>query len=907
MIIEAIVVLGLLVYMLTETSWYGNNRAGVTTTLSNIQDAFANSDISDWGPRYKQALNNLGKKAFDAFKMRGVRPTLRSFNKASRGYDKLMDIMRQTKIKPSGRVLSLCCGRGGWEQVIASNPPITHITSVTLGPGPGHEGHEAFTKIHFPGREKIRVLYGDARQFPVAAHDTLLFDGGESHSDADIEEARFYSLFYNVVMRQINSQTKHFVLKVLTPTSPRIQKLLEEIQRMTGRGALYRSCHSRLSTMELYFVSTGIAPVKGRAYSLLQSVMIQGRENKILKPRNYDLGFTFSREKIEPKTIPLLKPLDMTESVNELGPPLPEQGLEFNHWETAGVYPFGSQGSTAMKYNRYAMCVLRRLLSTVPGFDHWKTTDTTPTGFLGVFNKKVDMAPKENHKYEQHLVQIYEGLAHHFLKMGFSFRELDWTEVLHQANKQGAPGIIDTQFENVGQFLSQPNWVKRVLHVRQNLEKGKPIGGVFNTIGKREKKLSPHEMKGSRMVAYLPIATRLLELKLFGKLLELTKPAINHFGVGGLGLHDLGMRVEETWQGHAVSDDIAGFDTRIGLYFLSLENHFIRLLGGNETHTLMYRLYAYPHILVPMTSEFTRSQLLKGRGQRMSGTNVTYSMNTITRICVCLLQYAVANNIPINELHQWTLKIMKSNAELQGVVSGDDASFSGPFEKITALSNTAHVLEEVGMPRKDIPLNIPSPVVSKIEDVDFCSHHYEKITYYDAETGRTTHRYMPTRDLTQIIAKSTIKIGGKDASLDDMAWLSAQGNNLLVNYAHLRTARAVGFGYKAIVNPNALLCDTGGFLRPTPWMQPGDILNVTNKILFGESTHYPVEGFRVHSWKHVGFLKPKREKVYDQDTFSAGRAYWRSKLRHDIANSISELNTGGDITVLDNWRRQELT
>nr|QPZ88370.1 NS5-like protein [Wuhan aphid virus 1] len=906
MIIETVVVLGLLLYLLLNGT-FGNNRAGVTVTLDAVQEAFASSDISEWGPRYKRALNNLGKKAFDIFKMRGVRPTLRSFNKASRGYDKLMDILRQTKIKPTGRVLSLCCGRGGWEQVIANNPPVIHITSVTLGPGPGHEGHEAFTKIHFPGREKIRVLYGDARQFPVSTHDVLLFDGGESHTDAELEEARFYSLFYNVVMRQINSNTKHFVLKILTPTSPRIQRLLEEIQRMTGRGALFRSCHSRLSTLELYFVSTAPAPVKARATALLKDIVEQGKMNKVLQAQNYDLGFTFSREKIEPKTIPLLKPLDMTESIRELGPPLPEQGMEFNHWETSGVYPFGSQGSTAMKYNRYAMCVLRRLLSTVPGFDHWKTTDTTPKGFLGVFNKKVDMAPRENHKYERHLVEIYEGLAHHFLRSGFRFRELDWTEVLKQANKQGAPGIIDTQFENVGQFLSTPDWVKRVLEARKALEKGKPIGGIFNTIGKREKKLSPHEMKGSRMVAYLPIATRLLELKLFGKLLELTKPTINHFGVGGMGLHDLGMRVQEIWQGHAVSDDIAGFDTRIGLYFLSLENHFIRMLGGGEIHTLMYRLYAYPHILIPMASEFVRSQLLKGRGQRMSGTNVTYSMNTITRICVCLLQYAIAKDIPLNELHDWTMQMMKQNSPLQGVVSGDDASFTSTLENVTQLSNTAHVLEEVGMPRKDIPINIPSPVVNKIEDVDFCSHHYEKITYYDAETGQTTHRYMPTRDLTQILAKSTIKIGGKDASLDDMAWLSAQGNNLLVNYSHLRTARAVGFGYKAIVHPNALLCDTGGFLRPTPWMEPGDILDVMNKILFGESTHYPVENFRVHSWKHVGFLKPKRELVYDPETFSAGRAYWRSKLRSDVGTGISEFNTGGDITVLDNWRRHELT
>lgn len=884
----------------------GANASNPTQVFESILHEFKKHSMPKWLEKYKEKMKELDARGFAMFKMMGVRPALKNKNKASRGYDKLKELMYMTHVNIKGHVLSVCCGRGGWEQAYASFPSVMKVTAVTLGSGPGHEGHEDYTDKAFPGKEKVRVVYADARVYPETQHDTLLFDGGESSNNPALEESRFYDLFHSVVMRQINPNTQAFVLKILTPTSPMVIQALKQIQAITGKGALYRASQSRASTLELYFISTAIADVETSVKMLLMRSLQRGLINEKLKPRIYDLGYTFYREEIQQKPFKILQPLNMTKSIEQLGPQLPEQGLEYNHWESLGVYPVGKPGSTAQRYNKYALRVLSRLLPTLQGFDHWKTTDTTPTGFQKVFHNKVDTPPRENHEHEKRLMLIYQGLANFFLKEGFKLRELTWAEVYDQANKQGAPGVTDN-VDDVGEFLKDPNWINIVQNVRKKLEKGEPIDGVFNTIGKREKKKSGEKQKGSRMVAFLPIAMRLLELKLFGNLLKLTKPDNNHFGVGGLGLHDLGMRIHENWRECGVSDDIAGFDTRVSLTTLSLENMFVKMLGGNLTHEHMYRLYGYPMIIVPIDSEYNRSELLRGRGQRMSGSNPTYSMNTITRIAVGLLQLSVVMKIDEDDILLWVEKQMnKKTSDMTGCVSGDDATFLAREEVAKLLSTSYHVLEEIGMPRKDIPRGIPTPLHRRIEDVDFCSHHYEKITFYDQDTTNVTERYMPTRDVDEIIAKSSIRVGGVNRDLDDMGWISAQGNNLLVNYAHLRTVRAVGFAYKAIAHPNVLLDDTGGFIKPTPWMTPEDILTVTNRVLFGESTRYPVENFSIKSFSHYGYLKGTREESYDPEVRHRLRTYWRDNLRRDVDKAIWELDTGGDISVMDNWRRQNL-
>lgn len=321
--------------------------------------------------------------------MLGVRPAIKNVNKASRGYDKRMEILMVSKVELKGTVLSLCCGRGGWEQAIAGLPSVERIISVTFGRSAARMGHEDFTSKAFPGREKIHLVYGDARDYPQTKHDVLLFDGGESHHDAAVEERRFYDLFHATVMRQISPDTQNFVLKILCPTNRLMQEAMEQIQATTGRGALYRVSHSRASTLELYFVSLPIMDVRTSVRALLIAAFERGMLQQSLKPRVYDLGYKFYREEITEKPFPLLEKLDLSDSITELEPTIPDQGMEYNHWQTLGTYAVGSEGSRAMRYNKYATAVMRSLSGSLPGFDAWKTTDTTPGGVPTTLTVKI--------------------------------------------------------------------------------------------------------------------------------------------------------------------------------------------------------------------------------------------------------------------------------------------------------------------------------------------------------------------------------------------------------------------------------------------------------------------------------------------------------------------------------------
>lgn len=887
----------------------GANRKSPLDVVMNIFDHFNKRPVSEWAAGYKENMKQLSASGFSRFKMRGVRVGKKDVHIVSRGYLKLQELLNMTKIKPRGVILSLCSGRGGWEQLIAGYSQVERITAVTLGSGPGHEGHENVPSVFYPGKSKVRNVYADARTYPVTAHDTLFFDGGESHGDAWKEASRFNDLFEQVVMRQINSATREFVLKVLTPTDENTLEKLKRIQEITGKGNLFRCSLSRVSTLELYFVSTKKGCLDTARKELLKSVMYRAIENTKLERRVARADYKYAREEIIPGKVEILEPLDMAESVREMGEPVPEQGRDYNHWEGMGVFPVGTEGSTGMKYNKYAIGTIKGAIGTLEGFDSWRLTDTTPEGFTEVFKRKVDVSPMENSVHNDVIADCYSGLAKFFRQQSFVLKEMTWEEVEKEANKQGAPGYND-KFDNVGDFLKDPNWRKKIETVRRSLLNGKPIGAIFNTMGKREKK-EVHGKTGSRMVAFLNIATRLLELKLFGNVLKLTKPVNNRFGVGGLGLHDIGMRISEVWLGAGVSNDIAGFDTRIGLNVLSNEARFIAMLGGNESHKAMYRLYAHPAILIPIPSTFRRSELLFGRGQRMSGTNPTYSMNTITRLVIFLAELAVKFNI--KDVEGWVLAMMKGKQvhegvdtkAIAGVISGDDAAFFSS-KYIDYLASTGEILEQLGFPRKGMQPKQRSPVANTIEEVEFCSHHYERVTYYDVNSGRTAARYMPTRDVVEIIAKASYRVGGQDRELDDLGWISAQANNLLVNYAHMRTVRAIGMAFKAIAPPGVILGDKGGFLRPKPWMQPGDILEVTNEVLFGASTKYPVPNFKVRSWRHVGYLPPKHEICYDRQTYSKVRTMWRKHLRSNVANIIYEMKTGGNLEVMDNWRGVDL-
>lgn len=109
----------------------------------------------------------------------------------------------------------------------------------------------------------------------------------------------------------------------------------------------------------------------------------------------------------------------------------------------------------------------------------------------------------------------------------------------------------------------------------------------------------------------------------------------------------------------------------------------------------------------------------------------------------------------------------------------------------------------MAMLRKVIGLLARTPIKHKIEDMEFCSHRYEIVAYYDSYSGKTISRYTQTRDVCEVITKTMNWLGHRGGEYGELGRLSAQGNNLLVNCHYLRLPRLLGMAYKAIAPPVA--------------------------------------------------------------------------------------------------------
>lgn len=896
---------------------YGFNSEVVTARLASLFKNWSSKPWVESGRYLKEAMAGFSQSQFNTFKVLGTWQKKREKGMASRGYYKLHDIIQQSGRRPEGRVLSLACGAGGWEQVYTPSTTVTSSLCVTYGPSESTQGHKPFTDSSWVGREKVVVQYSDIREvaqrLTPTDFDTLLFDGGEQHTDPSVELSKSEDLFMRGVAPLLSPHYKVVILKILRPDSQPILRVLKDFQQQTSSGRFYLCRLSRNSNMELYFINSKPAyELTSCARHLLSGRALQALHRLEPPAVTYE-RFELARTTINPSpNFQHLSPLDLQKSISRLGPTVTDSTSNFDHWRSLGVYPFGVSGSSHQTRNEYAHRLLHDLLPNLPGALSWAVTDTTPESFLGVFRKKVDTFPHENSNLREHLAAAYRGLSSYFRGINFRLTKMSDLDLVAQANKQGAPGVFDT-WANVGDFLSQPNFKSVIDSQYTKYLTGRVDTGIFMTMGKREKKKSKLPGKlGSRMVAYLNIPDRMLELRMFGNLLRLTKPDVNRAGVGGVGLHDYGERLREIYKDRSVSDDVAGWDTRLGLDILSMELQFINSLcscsGGCsdcQVRRALYSVYAYPLILIPYPSKkFVRSELLLGRGQRMSGTNPTYSMNTLTNLAVTIIQIYKSLGLPLDSfsgIEAFALSFMKkgsyrglSTMDWGVLISGDDKVVSMTRDLARQFTMAYDVLNDLGLYRKDIGRSARSRIERGIHEVEFCSHQYRKVSYFDEMTGRTVSRYVPLRDEAEILAKSTLWLGGKAEGLDAQAWLAAQANNLLLNYHPLRTCRMVGLAYKSSVPDNLVLTDRGAHYLPRPWLSNEHTLTIINECLFGRSTLYPVDGFHVHQFRHLGYVEMREQKEFNPNFCCTEQVSWRRrKIYYRTVRLSAEL--GGDV------------
>nr|APG76081.1 NS5-like protein [Changjiang Jingmen-like virus] len=870
----------------------GHNSESVLRKINDIKTKWKYAPTRDWLAIYKDVVSTMTKGEFTEFKLRGLIEYRRNRTMASRGMIKLVDLLNQSKVHVYGNVLNLCSGAGGWDQELARRPEVVKIRSVTYGATATTPGHEVFSTLPFAGREKIDLRYGDAREEAEGDYQWVLFDGGESYPDPVREADKFYALLTTVTRKHIKPTT-NFILKILTPTDERVSKYLKEIQEITGTGALYRSSQSRTTSTELYFISTARTSVDTSTRNLLQSVLSRAEAFEGMRVGIDKREDMLNRNDTKIPGIEKLKKPNYERSIAMLGSKVAESGRAYLHWDSRGVYPFGISGSRSQPPMKITGHLTNELKEILPGMNQWVLTDTTPRGFAKVFNQKVDNTPIEDHKYIEYMKIVYSELAERMP----SISVLTDDEILKQANQQGAPGATDT-VQNIKEFFAT-DWRKIVMECEEALYQGKPIHAIWSTMGKREKKKTPGAPKGSRMIAYLPIAMRIVELKYLGQVINFTKPENNPMGVGGIGLHDLGERMNELWMEAAMSDDIAGWDTKVSAKMLEMEHDFIqRKFQGDarskEIIKNLFKIYKHPLILIPMESDYVRSELVEGFGQRLSGSIITYGMNTISRQAVLLTTVGISESMTPSEIVDNVF-----GKKIRGMISGDDCVLLASKEVVRRASRAFDILNEMGMVRKDLPLLSPTPIQYRIEDVSFCSHSYERISYYDEVRDKTVYRYMPTRDTAEILGKASTWLGMRGGDEGELAWITTQGSNLLACYHHMRLPRLMGIIYKSIAPSNLLLVSEGPMWKKTPWLRHGDMLDIINRTLFGESTIYPVPDFEVRRFSHLGYLPQYRENIYNNLSKEQSRLIRRWKVKAmNKAYSIGR-TWGGDLEYLE--------
>nr|QNS31061.1 putative NS5-like protein [Thrips tabaci associated jingmen-like virus 1] len=890
-----------------------------------LYEQIKDKPVAIFHARYKAFMNRLSKFQFNKFKYLGVGSFKKSSAEVSKGVAKMHSILTTSQLKPFGNILSLCSGRGGWEQALAPRSTVKSILTITYGPTKGKVRHEAHSSKFYEGRDKVEVFYGDAAQFwhsgnfyserlgdvpldPNEKFDWLLFDGGESDPNSEKEITRFVKLFDEVVMpafAEDREPPQGFILKVLVPGCMEMQSRLRKIQDRTGKGALLRASTDLMSTMELYFVSTQKARLTTQTMKIYDVLINNAINDRRPNPRE-QLPTVVTWDQPNVEGLEIIPPINMEHSILEYAPFVQDMPRQFSHWRSVAIIPAGIPGSSSSRRHPTAFHLLSEVAPCLPSYDSWEMTNTTPHGFMRVFHDKVDTSPVENSPFHQRLFMVYQGLSLHFKSLGFQLTKLSGDDLRASVNRQGGPTFID-HYSSMGELVDDPSVFEILDKYKAALRNGQPLGGVFTGSPKREKK-KYGLTKGSRMISYLPLPMRLLEAHLFSNLDALTKPDKLRFGVGGLGLHDLGTRLETQWRQHAVSDDIAGWDTRVSLAMQSMEAWLVdSLIDPNDTdyRTLirnMFSVYARPHLLIPRTEQHHRSELIVGQGQVMSGRRPTYTLNTISRVAVLLLQIAYVEEIQDCDLIGWVQRVVKADPDWNMCVSGDDAVVLTTVRKARLFAKSWRVTNSLGLIRKDLSLNADTPIRFSLREVEFCSHSYEHISFYDESTGSTVYRWMPTRPTAEILSKSSLYKGPNDPEYQ-AGWLRAQGLMLLVNYPHMRDVRRVGLAYLAVTPDTVPLQADRPGIFPRPWLTPGHVLEVLNTCHFGESTAYPTPGFHVYQFAHVGYMRLNHEHDHNPSFNDPHMRAWRQFFLRTVVRVA--YTAGGDPTTMFHIRLYE--
>lgn len=870
------------------------------TRVANFEDVWSLSEyvyskgrirIEDMALEMKSEMNKLSKEAFNRMKFHMTGEEKKAAGVPSRGYYKMKDLLGLVPVSEGAMVVDICAGRGGFTQCILDEAKAREIVAFSMWDEQGQE------EWCLPDNPKVRLIKGKYQETEPIKVDHILFDGGEQSQKPDKEAARNLELLKGLTPWMIKNPGAKYTIKILCPWYDEVRELLELWQRITGRGDLVRLKRERLSTSAMYFVSLPKVDLKQRIEGFLVKLK-EKREDAVTSKSTWmvKIGDLVHRQWVWPKLgdlgVKKLQPLDMEESLKEY-PALQKPRMTTQFLREIGWFKIPKSGSEGTRRNEIVMTVVGRLPVKLKGFTQWMMTSTTPLYAWKLVQKKIDNAPKESHTEWKSLRVGFNALAKWMRKKGMTYTMCTDDELGGSINRLGSMGVQEQKlgYKNLGEYFDSGSWKEREEMFKESLKKGRPKLGVFNTMVKKEKKRSVSGKKtAGRLVWFLPATARLFEGRVFSNLNQLVKRL--PFTVSGVPLYDYGeMLARKIREGYLLcTDDIGGWDTRVGAGMMSLECDFLKQLTDDDDHKTwierLYRLYAYPVLAVDReVGGESEKVLCQSQGQRASGVNITYSMNTITNIVICLVRMAKSIGVPEDALPEWIEARLESGGdeEFDGLISGDDSVIMGKEENMEKFgSDGICFLNEIGFIRKDIDKETPSPLYVDLESVSFCSHSFVKIKY----RGRfgTADRWMPVRGEDEIFAKASMMGSEPKDKTTEEAWARAQGINMLVNYHHLPDVKMAALAILSATDPNIMLegLQLPGRWMPEPWMINEDVMAILQKCLFGSSTNFPNQSFQLLRIRDLGMVKGEDRRRYGVDPHLVDRQRWASDLPGEV-------------------------
>ncbi|AAV34152.1 polyprotein [Aroa virus] len=859
------------------------------------------------GEKWKHLLNAMDKYEFSRYKVNGIFEVDReparmalanglvtSGHAVSRGSAKLRWMVERAAVRPTGRVIDLGCGRGGWSYYCATLKQVQEVRGYTKG-GPGHEEPRM---VQSYGWNIVTLKSGvDVFHRPAEVGDTILCDIGESSATPEVEEARTLK-----VLEMVEPWLKNkpeFCIKVLCPYRPKVIERLSALQRTYG-GGLVRVPLSRNSTHEMYWTS-GTAGNIINAVNLTSKVLLHRMEKKWIGPRyekDVNLG-SGTRAVIVKRKAP-----DMDKIGNRVKR-LKEEHIAtwcyddmnpYRTWNYHGSYEVKPTGSASSMIN-HVVKMLSKPWDTLNSVTSISMTDTTPFGQQRVFKEKVDTKAPEPPTGVAEVMDIISDWTWRLLSRQKKPRLCTRDEFKAKVNNHAAMGSIfeeEHQWQTAKEAVEDPGFWALVDREREAHLAGRCETCVYNMMGKREKKLGEFgKAKGSRAIWYMWLGARFLEFEALGFLNEdhwLSREN-SYAGVEGLGLQRLGYVLRDISRrpgGKMYADDTAGWDTRITEKDLDNEAKIIDQMEGEHKQlakAIMELTYRHKVVKVmrPGPGGKTYMDIISREDQRGSGQVVTYALNTFTNMIVQLTRCAEAEGVLIPSMRERKLTPAEHRALLlwldtEGVkrlkkmaISGDDCVVKGEDERFaTAL----YFLNAMAKVRKDIQEWKPSSGWADWQEVPFCSHHFKELQLKD---GRTI--VVPCRHQDELVGRARVSPGAAWTVRESAGLAKAYAQMWKLMYFHRRDLRLMANAICSAVPKDWVPTGrtTWSIHGKGEWMTNEDMLEVWNRVWIRENPHVE-DKTEVADWKDVPYLGKREDQWCGSLIGSRTRATWAENI-----------------------------